>query len=439
MISLRVFKAIASIILGISLASAVARAGAPLAGMGGVGTGIPMATGDIADNPSASSAGLRRHEGAFSAGASWLRLGFSGNGMNQSEKTTAWFQSGSALSWSLVTPMLGAGRGRLAMGSWQVDRRVLRLNEPLDLSILDAPLGAPLSGSYISGLSRLRRDEGLYAHGISWIQAVFGGDHTLSVGGALLTLDSRESLEVTGDHMTQKDVVVGLRNVSRRAEMLGPGVTVGWYFRPVPGGSIGASMLYAGPMQGKVWEQADGGPVMDDTISRAAHSRISVGGSFILFDAMTAALDLRYCGGMQTAKTYFAGTASERILRERSDSVFSVSAGMEYKWRLKGFDLPLRAGFFTKPDAMPSLQSDSISVPSVKDLVPAPFRQDLMGVTAGTGFESGPLRADFALVWLMVDTKVRVPGPAGEVESGDARNSFGAVVSFSSRFGGGSE
>jgi len=434
-----VFKPIVSVIFAVSLAPAVGYAGAPLAGMGGVGTGVASATGDIADNPAASSMGLLRHEGAFSAGASWLRLGFSGNGMNPAEKTADWFLSGSALSWSLVTPMLGDGRGRLAMGSWQVERRVLRLNEPLDLSLASSAGGGPLGDLYFSGLSRLRADEGLYAHGLSWVQAVFGGDHTISLGVALLTLDSQESLEVSGDALTQKDVVVGLRHVTRRSEMLGPGLTLGWYFRPVPGGSIGASLLYSGKMFGQTWEQADGGPVLEDGISRDAQARLSVGGSFVIFESMTAALDLRYCGGVQSDKTVFAGTPYARTFKDTADSVFAVSAGAEYRLHRNRFDLPLRLGFFSKPDGMPSAVSASVSVPSVRELVPAPFRQDLMGVTAGAGFESGPLRADFALAWLMVDTRVRVPGPAGEVEGGDARSSLGAVVSFSSRFGGISE
>ena len=404
--------------------------------MGGVGTGIATATGDISDNPAAASVGLRRHEGAFSAGASWLRLGFSGNGMNSSEKTTSWFQSGSALSWSMVTPMLGAGRGRLALGSWQLERRMLNLTEPLDLSMADSPGGAPLSSAYSFGISRMQQEEGLYAHGISWVQTVFGGDHTVSFGGALLALDSRESLEVTGDNATQKGVVVGLRRVSRRTEMLGPGVMLGWHSRPVPGGSIGANILYAGKMSGKIWEQADGGPVLDDGVSRGAQMRASVGGSFILLDAMTAALDLRYCGGVQSSRMIFAGTPSEREYSNKADSIFSIAAGAEYRVRLNRIALPLRVGFFSKPDGMPSGRSDTMPVPSVQELVPVSFRQDLMGVTAGTGFESGNLRADFALAWLMVDTRTRIPGPLGDVEGGDVRSSIGAFFSFSSRFGG---
>jgi hypothetical protein len=62
-----------------------------------------------------------------------------------------------------------------------------------------------------------------------------------------------------------------------------------------------------------------------------------------------------------------------------------------------------------------------------------------MGVTAGTGIESGPLRADLALAWLVVDTKAQVSDPAGAANSGEARNSLGVFASFSSRFGGAAE
>ena len=428
-----------SAVMAAFLLSVPAQAGVPLAGMGGVGTGIATATGDIADNPAASSSGLRRHEGAFSAGASWLRLGFSGYGINTAEKTTSWFQSGSGLSWGMVTPMLGAGRGRLALGSWQLERRVLDLDESLDLSMASSPGGSALSTQYFSGLSRLKQDEFLYAHGFSWVQTVLGGDHTVAVGAALLEYGSSESLEVTGDSLTEKDVVTGLRRISRRSEMLGPGIMLGWHYRPVPGGSIGARLLYAGKMTGRTWEQVDGGPVRDDGISRGPQPRLSVGGSFILFDAMTAALDMNYCGGIQADKTLFAGTAQERKYREKSDAIFSVSAGAEYLFRMKRADLPLRLGFFSRPDGMPSVVSGTLPPASVQQLVPAPFRQDLMGITAGTGLETGPLRVDIALAWLMVDTRVMVPGPAGYVEEGDVRSSVGAYLSFSSRFGGNNE
>jgi len=407
--------------------------------MGMVGVGIATGTGDISDNPAASSINLRHHEGAFSAGASWLRLGFSGSALNNSGNSSGWFQSGNALSWSLVTPMLGTGRGRLALGSWQVERRVLNMKEPLDLSMPSSPGGTPLSAGYASGLSRLRQDGGLYAHGVSWIQTVFGGDHTLSLGGALLTLDSRESLEVTGDDLLQKDVVRGLRRVTRRTEMMGPGLVMGWYFRPVPGGSVGAGLLYAGKMSGKTWEKADADALVDDTISRDAQVRVSVGGSLVVLDALTAALDLRYCGGMKSERILFAGTPSERLFMEKTDSVFSLSAGAEYRLRLKRVDLPVRMGFFTRPDGMPSDQAGLAAAPSAQVLVPASFRQDLMGVTAGTGIESGPLRADIALAWLVVDTKIRVPDASGAVNSGKARNSLGVFASFSSRFGGATE
>ena len=423
-------------VLAVFLLSVPVRAGVPLAGMGGVGTGVASSTGDIADNPAASSVNLRRHEGAFSAGASYLRLVFSGNALNPSERTTSAFYSANPLSWSMVTPVLGSGRGRLGAGSWQLDRRELQLKEKLDLSMASSPGGQPLSTDFFSGLSRMKQDESLYAHGISWIQPVFGGDHIISLGGALITQSSQETLLVTAEPLTVEGVDVNLREVQRRREMYGAGLTLGWHFRPVPGGSIGAGLLYAGKMSGKIWEVSDGGPLLADGITRSPQIRFSAGGSFSLFDAMTAALDLRYCSGVKTEETLFGGTPSAWKYAENSDAVFSMAVGGEYRIRIDEYQVPLRIGFFTKPDAVPARSAGTVPVSSVKELDAPPFRQDLMGVTAGVGFESGQVRADLAAAWLVVNSPVSSAGATGEVESGDARNSLGIYLSISSKFGG---
>lgn len=416
------------------LFAVTARAGAPLAGMGGVGIGIGSNTADISDNAAASTADLRRSEGAMTGGIAWRRLEFSGGILNRNETTRGAFDATDPVDWSFATPSFG--RGRLAAGAWEVDRRGVRLMEPLDLTLAITPGGSPLSSQYWGGTAYLKEDEGTYAVGAEYVWAIDGGNHAFSVGGAWLMRSVREVLGVGSEPISQEGVFIALRTMERREELAGPGLLLGYFFRPVPGGSVGLSALLAGQMTGQIWEVEDGGPLRDNRIHRAPQARFGAGGSLTILENWTAALDLRYSGGVSSEETLFFGTPAERKATETADSTFSAAAGVEYRLRFPRWSLPVRAGFYTKPDPA-AASTAGLGADSVKELVPASFKQDLMAVTLGTGFEGDDFRADIALMWLLVDTRIKLARPAGAVESGDTRNSIGAAASISMMFGGG--
>jgi hypothetical protein len=133
------------------------------------------------------------------------------------------------------------------------------------------------------------------------------------------------------------------------------------------------------------------------------------------------------------AKTLFAGTGAARSSSEYADASFSLRAGLEYRLLFWDFDIPVRAGFFSDPDPLPA-PTAGLGAASVSDFRPVPFKQDVTGVTFGTGWSSRGLRADLAVMWLMVTTHVKVQGAAGTVDSGDVRSSLGAVGSVALLF-----
>jgi len=409
-----------------------AMAGAPLAGMGGVGVGVADSYGDITANPAAAAAAdIGRHEGLATMGFGWRRLVFSGHALNADVSTQGVFDSVEALGWSFVTPMIGPGR--VGAGVWQVERRGLFVEEPLDLDLSVSSGGPALSTLYYSGNSSLQEDEAIYALGAVWIQPLSGGDHQVAAGLAYLNQTMKAGLAVKAENLAG-DAVLTLRDLAQRRELGGPGVMAGYFYRPMPGGSLGVSVLYIGKMNGRIWETADGGPLYRDDISRDPQVRVAVGGSLSLLSNLVVGLDLRYAGETARKSRIFEGTPAERVLDEKSEATFSVSTGVEYRLRWLDADMPLRAGFYTRPDPFSAPVAGS-SASSVDGMMPAAFKQDLMVVTAGTGWEKEGFRADIALEWLLVDTRVKLPSGAETVESGDVRNSFGAVASLGFRFG----
>ena len=119
-----------------------------------------------------------------------------------------------------------------------------------------------------------------------------------------------------------------------------------------------------------------------------------------------------------------------------SEPVFGIRAGMEYTARLTRGDLPVRAGFFTRPDPLPAALA-APNVASVADMSTAPpFRQDVTGFTLGSGWVRGGLRADLTAVWMLANTHVKTRRPDGSlIDSGDTRSAFGAIGSLSLLFG----
>ena len=64
---------------------------------------------------------------------------------------------------------------------------------------------------------------------------------------------------------------------------------------------------------------------------------------------VSGALDLRYVGATESERVIHEGTAGERVYEEKSDAVFSVAGGVEWRMRFATGDIPLRAGFFSRP------------------------------------------------------------------------------------------
>lgn len=408
-------------------------AGAPYAGMGGVGIGTGSASGDQSDNPSASCADLFRYEGAVFGGAQWRRLAFRGGIMNGRQDSAGEFNSGDASGWGFVTPTMG--RGRFSAGAWELDRRGIRLFEPLDLSLTLSPSGIPGATDFYAGESYLWQDEGLYALGVSYVVPLGVGNHIFSLGGAWFIYSSRSILETGAEPLLIEGGWTSVRTVERRRDLAGPGLMASYFFRPIPAGSVGLSALWVGRLTGRAWEKEDAGEFRADGYAREPQMRFGAGAAITVLRDITASLDLRYSGGVSSKNTLFAGTPDVRVVEEEADAVFSASAGAEYRMRFTRFSVPLRLGFSTQPDPAPSSTS-GLGSKSIHDLVPPSFRQDLTVFSAGTGFEGGGMRADLAVMWLIVDTRVRKSASdGGTVESGDARNSLGASLSVSMRFG----
>ncbi len=398
-----------------------ALAGAAAAGMGGASVGLPDRTGDIADNPAtAATGGVDRGEGLVHLGAGLSRMAFSGRVFNKDLTTVSTLTVPEGLDWMMVTPLLGPGR--VAAGAWETDRFALAVDEPLNLNIARDPGGPPLSSVYQSGTAQLRQDQATNAIGASWVQPSAEGDQQFSVGVAYLNTTARDSLEVYAVNAYDLGVEP-LRRSAVRSSVSGAALQAGYFFRPVPDGALGLSVLYAGQQRGRAWYQDDGASLQKFDATRPAQLFAGVGGSFRLLPTLVGAVDLKYRGG----------TTQNGLVE--SEAVFGIRAGMEYTAQLASGDLPLRAGFFTKPDPLPA-RIAAPDVSSVAEMTPAPpFRQDILGFTTGTGWARGGLRADLGLVWMLATTHVKTRRADGSlVDSGDVRSAFGAIASLSLLF-----
>jgi hypothetical protein len=402
--------------------------GAAFGGMGGVGIGIADPSGDLSVNPATAAADLRSEEGVARVGMAWERLTFAGSAYNRDGKTVSVFTIARNMGWSFVTPALTANGGRAGFGSWQVSGRGLEVDEPLDLSLPLRPGLLPLSASYFKGTTELKQRESLDVVGAVWIQPIGARLSQFAVGAGYASLAAHGTVKVTGiDPVYQYQD--SLARVASRKSLTGPVVMAGFFYRPVREGSIGIGLLYTGAMRGKVWEQSEGGPLYMDTLSRPAQLRVGLGGFFTVIQGLNVAVDLEFAGeNRPKAGTLFAGTGAARSSSEYSDATFALRAGMEYQLRFWDFDIPVRTGFFTSPDPLPA-STVGLGASSVADFRPVSFKQDVTGVTFGTGWSSKGLRADVALMWLMVTTHVKLAGAAGTVDSGDVRSSLGAVGS----------
>ncbi len=407
----------ALLVLALLLMPAAASAGAAFAGMGGVGVGIPDSSGDLADNP-AALAGVSREEGVVHLGASWHRSVFAGSAFNQQVTTLSHFPVAQGLGWTMITPTLG--NGRIGFGVWQLDRRTLELDEPLDLTLPLSPSGQPLSDTYFQGMTRLRQDELLNAFGAVWIQPMLGGSQQFALGVAYLNLASFGLVEVGAD----RDVDGGHESLTRlavRQDLRGFALLFGFFYRPLPAGSVGVSLQYESKLKGPVFEQAEGGKLSQARATRPEKIRVGLGGSFAILPHLTAAVDLKYLSPLSATPSL--------------DAVSIFHAGVEYRIQFPRFELPVRVGFFNKPDALP-VQPAGLEATAVTQFGPKSFKQDVTGFSLGSGWERGGLRADLALLWLLVTTHVKREGGAvSQVSSGDVRSTFGAVVSLSLKFG----
>lgn len=426
--------AVAALLVVASLAPSAARSGAAHAGMGGVGIGIPNRSGDLSDNPAAAAAGgVDRAEGLVFAGAGLTRLTFAGRAYHPLLTTEDSFWTAFGHGFSVVTPVIGGGRAGL--GIWQVDRHALALDEPLDTGLSGGTGDPPLSGAFTSGRVELRQDEGLYVAGLTWLQAMGDGDQHVSLGAGWAHLTARGTLDVTALR-TQDELDVGLRRIARRMNLQGAAIQLGWFYRPVADGSLGASILYLTPLSGYVWEQWDGLPVWRDGWKRPAQMRLGLGGAFDVHSTLTVAVDLKYSAETDQTATVFRGTAGQRALREKSDPAFAIHAGLEWRAPLARSELPLRLGFFTRPDPLPASPA-AAGGSAVSEFTFAPVRQDVTGFSIGTGRSRAGYSIDGALLWLLVNTHTRLRSATGgpDVDSGDVRSTFGAVLSLTLRYG----
>ena len=408
------------------LMPAVAPAQGPFAAMGGVGVGIADSSGDLLENPAAFS-DVPADEGRLHAAVSWRNLTFSGRALNASRDTDAYFGVAAPLGLSIVTPLTGPGR--VGIGVWQVNNRVLELDEPVDIGIPLVPGGSPLSSSYDGGVSRLRQYEGLFAAGAAWIQPFSNGEYQVSLGINAYNLTGRGLVDVNMVDAVDGDLVTVYRMASHR-NLNSLGLSAGFFFRPMAEGSLGLNLTYIGSMTGHIWEQSEGGQVFKDEIGRPSQLRIGLGGSFVVIRGVLLALDLKLSSDARYEKVIFKGTPAERIYKETGASSFAIQGGAEYWVEYEGKSIPLRGGFFVEPDPLPSPIAGQ-GIAAVSDFRPVPFMQDVTGITVGTGCHLAGLRVDAALVWAMVNTRVKFEGATGPVESGDVKNTCGAVASLS--------
>lgn len=418
----------------LALVPAWARAGSAFAGMGGVGVGIADTSCELSDNPAAAAAAnVDRSEGVVHLGGGMARLTFAGRVYNVGMNTANSFSAVYGLGWSAVSPVVN--EGRLGLGVWQVDRHVLDVREPLDRNLSRAPGEPPLAASYDTGTVHTFQDEGLYAAGATWIQPLFDGDSQVAAGVLYLNQTGRGLLEVKAEETMTGNTGV-MRTMRSRRTMNGFGAIAGYFYRPLPDGSLGVCLTYLGPLAGRVWEQDEGGPLLRDSAQRPAQMRLSVGGSFKVATGLIVAVDMRYAGEMKGTATLFAGTSSARPVNETSDASFAIHAGAEYRLPLFFGEMPLRIGYFNRPDPLPSTTAGAGSGAVSRFILPS-VKQDVTGFTIGTGFTRTSASADLALQWLQVNThtKLRLPGATAPVDSGDTRSTIGAVASFTLRFG----
>jgi hypothetical protein len=343
------------------------------------------------------------------------------------------FASVDGLGWSVVSPVVN--EGRIGLGLWQMDRHVLALDEALDLSLARAPGGPALSGSYDQGRTLVSEDEALYAAGGVWIQPLGDGDQQLAAGVLYLDQTGRGRLRVSGEN-TLTGVQEPLRDMAARRTMNGFGLTVGYFYRPLPDGSLGISVTYLGSMTGHIWEQDEGGPLFTDRLTRPAQTRIGIGGSFKVATGLVVAVDMRYAGEVRGSATLFGGTAASRAVNEVADATFAIHAGVEYRLPLFLGDMPLRVGYFNRPDPLPASTAGAGAGAVSAFLLPS-IKQDVTGFTIGTGFTRSSVSFDVALEYLLVTThtKLLLPGALATVDSGDVRSTLGGVASVTLRFG----
>ena len=423
-------------ILAIALAvlPAPALAGSAFAGMGGVGVGIADPSGELSENPAtAAAAGVDRSAGLVHLGGGGARMTFAGRVYNSGGNTTGSFASAWGLGWSAVSPVVN--EGRVGVGVWQVDRHDFELDESLDISISGAPGSPPLSNDYARGRTRVVQGDALHAVGGVWIQPLADGNQQVAAGVLYLNQTGRGRLAVHGERAdTGNDAV--LRVMNSRRSLNGFGAVAGYFYRPLPDGSLGLSLTYLGPLEGRIWEQDEGGPLLSDDARRPAQFRVSAGGAFRIAKWFTVAVDMRYAGEVRGSSTLFAGTPAARIVEEFSDATFAIHAGAEYRLPLFFGDMPVRMGYFNRPDPLPAATSGAgasslagFRLPSVK--------QDVTGFTIGTGYTRSSVSVDAALMYLLVNThtKLMLPGGIRPVDSGDVRSSYGAVASMTIRFG----
>ena len=419
--------------LSLAFVSRLAWGGAAFGGMGGVGVGIADPSGDLSVNPATAAADLRSEEGVVRVGMSWERLTFAGNAYNRipGQKTVSTFTVARNMGWSFVTPALVESDGRIGFGSWPVFGRGLDMNEALDMSLPLRP-GLPMLKDVFTqsttGTTELKQRESLDVVGAVWIQPIGARLSQFAVGAGYASLSSFGSVRVAATEPVHQNQY-SLAHVVSHRDLTGPALMAGFFYRPLKEGSVGVGVLYTGKMNGKIWGQSEGGPVYTDTMSRPAQLRLGLGGFFSMFQGLNVAVDVEYSGENRSpARTLFAGTSAAYSASEYSDATFALRAGLEYQLRFWDFDIPVRTGFFTCPDPLPA-NTSGLGADSVSDFRPVSFKQDVTGVTFGTGWSSKGLRADVALMWLMVTTHVRLRNAVGFVDSGDVRSSLGAVGS----------
>lgn len=418
------------------LAAGPGRPFAARAGMGGVGVGIPDDAGELDENPSAAAmaAGVTREDGLVHLGGAWERVSFAGRALNPLRSTEGSFGALAGLGFSVVTPDLG-GHGRLGVGVWELESRTLALTEPLDVSLPEQPWDGPLAGMYAAGESSFRTDEALVAAGAVWIAPVGEGDQQVALGLAGVDLTGLGSVSAVGT-LAADGTNRSLLNRRTGRSQNGLAALASYCFRPLPDGCLGINIVRIFPLDGQVWMEDEGGPLYRSGLTRPAQLRVGFGGSFAVVKDFIVAVDLKYAGGVEETATVFGGTPAQRLVSEKSDPGFAIHAGGEYRWRLaSGRQVPVRLGFFTRPDPLPVSTAGQGAV-AVTDFLPAAFKQDVTGFTAGTGWAAPGLRIDVAFLYLLVDTRVRIAGATGPVESGDVRGSPGLVGSVTLRFSG---